>query len=188
MQRTRHHPECRQVRVRRNELNYVGYKVNADGVTTDPEKLKAIAEFPAPNCLTELRSFMGLVNQLGDFTTDISTTADPLRELLKSRNDFRWTETHTAAFIATKALTSLYTRTFRPDEIHRVTQMLHDERPGLRTVAKHDEKWRLVQCGSRFLTDTESRYAMVELELLAATWAMKSVAFNYLVWNISSWW
>ena len=67
-----------------NEVNYVGFKINADGVNTDPEKLKVIAEFPTPTCLTELRSFMGLINQLGDFTTEVSTTADPLRELLKS--------------------------------------------------------------------------------------------------------
>ena len=29
------------------------------------------------------------------------------------------------------------------------------------------------QCGSRFLSDTESRYAMVELEMLAVVWAMQ---------------
>ena len=31
---------------------------------------------------------------------------------------------------------------------------------------------RLIQCGSRFLPDTETRYATIELELLAVTWAM----------------
>ena len=30
---------------------------------------------------------------------------------------------------------------------------------------------RLITCGSRFLSPTERRYAMVELELLAAVWA-----------------
>ena len=32
--------------------------------------------------------------------------------------------------------------------------------------------WRLIQCGSRFLTDTESRYSIIEMELQAAYWAM----------------
>ena len=43
---------------------------------------------------------------------------------------------------------------------------------GFALLQQHGGIWRLVQCGSRFLTDTESRYAMVELEMLAALWAM----------------
>ena len=85
-----------------NELNHVGFKINAEGVNTDPEKLKAIAEFPTPACLTELQSFMGLINQLDGFRPEVSTTADPLRELLTNKNEFRWTETHTTAFQVTK--------------------------------------------------------------------------------------
>ena len=36
-----------------------------------------------------------------------------------------------------------------------------------------DGKWRILQCGSRFLSDPESRYAVIELELLAVVWAVK---------------
>jgi hypothetical protein len=39
-----------------------------------------------------------------------------------------------------------------------------------------DGIWRPVQAGSRFLTETEGRYAMVELELLAICWAAKKCA------------
>lgn len=35
-----------------------------------------------------------------------------------------------------------------------------------------DDVWRPVQTGSRFLTPTESRYAMIVLEVLAACWTM----------------
>lgn len=40
-------------------------------------------------------------------------------------------------------------------------------------------KWLLIDAGSRFILETESRYAMVELELLAVTWAV-SKCQNYL--------
>ena len=36
---------------------------------------------------------------------------------------------------------------------------------------------QLVQCGSRFLTDTEACYATIELELLAVTWAASKCKF-----------
>ena len=80
------------------EVKFVGFTINAQGVSKDPNKLKVIAEFPIPSCLTDLRSFMGFINQLGDFTTEVSTTADPLRDLLNTKNEFRWTETYTIAF------------------------------------------------------------------------------------------
>ena len=155
-----------------NEVNYVCFEINAEGVNTDPEKLKAIAQFPTPTCLTELRSFMGLINQLGDFTTEVSATADPLRELLKSKNEFGWTKTRTTPFqITKKALVSAPTLAHfdpsKPTALH--TDASRRKGLGYALLQQHADKWRLIQCGSRFLTDTESRYAMVELELLAAS-------------------
>ena len=44
------------------EVKYVGYIVKADGIELDPTKVKAISNFPAPTKLTELCSFMGVVN------------------------------------------------------------------------------------------------------------------------------
>ena len=41
----------------------------------------------------------------------------------------------------------------------------------------HNDKWALIQASLRFLSDTESRYAIIELELLAVTWAIKCKVF-----------
>ena len=37
------------------------------------------------------------------------------------------------------------------------------------------DDWKLVQCGSRFLTDTESHYSTIEVEMLALVWATKKL-------------
>ena len=52
-------------------VQYVGYIVSKDGVEADPEKIKAIANFPTPKNITE--SFLGLVNQLGQFSSKMSS-------------------------------------------------------------------------------------------------------------------
>ena len=35
-----------------------------------------------------------------------------------------------------------------------------------------DDTWVMIQAGSRFLSDAESRYAIIELEVLAVAWAI----------------
>jgi len=37
---------------------------------------------------------------------------------------------------------------------------------------KNGDEWNLVQAGSRFLSDEETRYAVIELEMLAVCWAV----------------
>jgi hypothetical protein len=44
---------------------------------------------------------------------------------------------------------------------------------GYALLQKQKDIWRLIQCGSRFLNNTETRYAMVELVCLAIVWATK---------------
>ena len=57
------------------KVDYVGFKVSAQGTEADPAKLAALTEFPILTNLTELRSFFGLVNQLGHFSKDIRASA-----------------------------------------------------------------------------------------------------------------
>ena len=69
-------------------VDYVGYRVSCEGVKADPTKVEAIRNFPAPTNITELRSYMGLANQLGGFSNQLSKAAEPLRDLMKPRNAF----------------------------------------------------------------------------------------------------
>ena len=49
-------------------IEWVGYVIQHGGYTVEPGKLKAIADFPIPRDLTDLRSFNGLVEQLAGFS------------------------------------------------------------------------------------------------------------------------
>lgn len=157
-------------------VSYCGYTISSTGKQADPRKVAAIAEFAPPTNITEMRSFMGLVQQLGDFSSDVSTAAEPLRALLKPSNAFIWTPDHQAAFQSVKtALSSPPILAHYDPKLPTVLQTDAARLKGLgyALLQQHGSHWRLVQCGSRFLSDTESRYAMIELELLALVWALK---------------
>ena len=99
----------------------------------------------------------------------------PLRPLLSTKNDFLWLPDHDLAFSKAKELlTSPSILSFF--DINKQTRLCTDaSRQGLGFILqqKQGDTWELVQAGSRFLSDTESRYAVIELELLAVTWAIQ---------------
>ena len=158
------------------QVEYCGYSVSNEGWTVDPAKISALRSFPVPANRTDLRSFFGLVQQFADFSSSISKNAQALRPLLKEHNRFVWDSTHQEAFEATrKELCQPPILTFyNPTADLRVeTDASRVGGLGFVLYQKHDDSWQLLQCGSRFLTDAETRYAMIELELLAIVWALK---------------
>ena len=61
-----------------NKVNFCGYTLSDKGIAADPDRVTALRDFPTPSNITDLRSFMGLVNQLAEFTPEIAKTAQPL--------------------------------------------------------------------------------------------------------------
>lgn len=161
----------------RQEIDFAGYMLSQQGYCIDPQITKAVHDFPRPATITDLRSFFGLANQLSEFTDEVAAKLEPLRPLLKPKNEFLWDEVHEQAFNNTKyALSSTpvlaYYDPQKPTSLHTDASRLK----GLGFVLKQrqdDNSWRMVQAGSRFITETESRYAMIEIELLGIVWAVK---------------
>ena len=69
-------------------VEYLGYLINAEGLHTTAEKLKAIVAAPALRNVSELRSFLGLLNYNGKFLSNVSTLLHPLNSLFQ--HERRW--------------------------------------------------------------------------------------------------
>ena len=54
---------------------------------------------------------------------------------------------------------------------------------GFILLQKDDTVWKPVCCGSRVISDTESRYSMVELELLGVVWELEKCSLYLLGMN-----
>ena len=162
------------------EVLFAGFVVNGEGYKIDPVLTKALSEFPVPKNLTDLKSFMGLANQTCNFSDEIAKCMCPLKPLLKKGIRFDWLPEHQAAFEAARSLLSS-SKMLAFYNATRQTRLICDASRlfGLGFVLKQEvepDVWRTVQAGSRFLSPAETRYAMIELEMLAIAWAAKKCA------------
>ena len=83
-------------------VTFLGHVIDKDGISPDPKKTAAIQEMPQPSSVTELRQFMGMVNQMSKFFPKIAHLSKPLRELLSSKTTWVWTATQNDAFLKLK--------------------------------------------------------------------------------------
>ena len=149
------------------QVTFAGFNLDKDGYSIDSSITDAVAKFPTPSSRTELLAFFGLANQLAASTDALAGLLGPLRPLLSTKNEFLWLPDHEAFQAAKMSLASAPTLQFF--DLQKPTRLCTDaSRKGLGFILqqKQDDSWVLVQAGSRFLSDAESRYAIIELELL----------------------
>ena len=64
------------------EIEFLGHIIGVNGIQMDPEKVKAILEWPEPKHIKELQGFVVTANYHRRFIRDFSTKAEPLTKLL----------------------------------------------------------------------------------------------------------
>ena len=88
----------------RSSVVYLGYLIDADGLHPMPDKVKAILEAPEPTNVTELKSYLGLLNYYGKFLQNVSSILHPLYSLLQKSATWKWSQGQREAFRASKKL------------------------------------------------------------------------------------
>ena len=68
------------------EVEFLGHIITQDGIKPVTRKLEAIQQFKQQTNITELRSFLGMAQQLSKFSPKFSKAAEPLRDLLSSKS------------------------------------------------------------------------------------------------------
>ena len=72
--------------VSKTQLKFLGHIIDQNGVKADPAKTEAIIQMPVPQNVTEVRRFIGMVNQLSKFIPNCADLLHPLTALLSKKN------------------------------------------------------------------------------------------------------
>ena len=75
-----------------SEVGFLGHIVNRQGISVDPEKIRAVLEWSRPTNVTEVRSFLGLAGYYRRFVEGFSRIAVPLTKLTQKKEKFVWTD------------------------------------------------------------------------------------------------
>ena len=172
-------------------VDFAGFRISRDTVEPLPKYLEAIQNFPKPTSTTDIKSWFGLVNQVSQYA-QLRNIMAPFRRFLSPRVKFEWNSILDEAFEKSK---SVIVETIRHGveifDINRPTCLRPDwsrQGIGFFLLQKHCEcvnilpnccasGWKTTLAGSRFLSDTESRYAAIEGEALAIAWGLEQTKY-----------
>lgn len=158
------------------QVRYLGYIVSAAGVSADPDKVRAVRDFPRPDSVKRLRSFLGLTSYYRRFVPSYAKVATPLYQLTKKEVPFQWTDTCEEAFSALKQFMTDAPVLQTPDFTRPFRLETDASQEGLGAVLAQEDEAGLVKplaYASRTLRGSERNYDVTQLEALGVVWAVK---------------
>ena len=74
----------------KDKVDYLGFEVSKDGIHASPEKVKAVLDWPRPQSVHDIRSFLGLASYYRKFIKGFLQLAKPLTDLTRDKAVWRW--------------------------------------------------------------------------------------------------
>ena len=145
--------------------------VTEHGIEVDPKKVEAVANWPTPTTVIEVRSFLGLAGYYRRFVQDFSKIAAPMTQLTRKNQKFIWSDKCEASFKEIKnKLTTAPVLTL-PQTGTDFAIYCDASRVGLGCVLMQND--RVIAYASRQLKQHEKNYPTHDLEMAAVIFALK---------------
>ena len=157
-----------KVKLRVQQVTYVGHVFTSKGLKPDPEKVRAIQDMAPPSDKNGVFRFLGTINYLDKFIEYKADLQGPISQLTQKSAEFTWEAPQQEAFdklkaVITKAPVLAYFDNDKPTVLN-----VDASGTGLGAVILQDGK--PIAFSSKTLSSCEQRYANIERELLAILW------------------
>lgn len=153
-----------------DSITYVGFVIDKHGLHPDENKIKAIVDAPRPKDVTQLKSFLGMVNYYAKFISNLSSILYPLHMLLRKNAEWIWSSDCDDSFNKVKkAISGSKVLVHYNPELPLVLAV-DSSSYGIGSVLSHrypNGEERPICFASRTLNSAERAYSQLDKEALA---------------------
>lgn len=159
----------------KSSVEYLGHEICAEGIKPNKKKIEAIVRAPDPENLTQLKSYLGLMNYYAKFVPNLSSELIALYRLTKKDVKFEWTSECKEVYRRSKKLLLENNLLVHYDPKKPIIITCDASPYGVGAVLSHliNGIERPVLFASSTLTDAERNYSQLHREALAVIFALK---------------
>jgi len=166
------------------KVKFLGHVVSGKGIECDPNKVTAIASWPTPTNISEVRTFCRLAFYYRTFVQDFAKLAKPLHNLTRKNATFVWDQECEAgcslpSFEGTDHVSS-HPGTPRAEGRYVLDTDASDMAFGAVLQQEQGGQLRVIGYARRALMNAERRYCITRKELLGVVYGLKKYCQHLL--------
>jgi hypothetical protein len=170
-----------------SELDYVGHRISSDSINFSSEQRDKVLNFPLPENVRALQSFLGIGNYFRDHIANYSTLVYPLQKLMKGPkghlrplSNLVWTPETIELFNNIKSQMEHLPNLYFMDEVNGQIQLYTDASDygiGAYLCQIVDGLEKPIKFISKTLTPVQQRWSTIEKECYAIHFACKQLEY-----------
>ena len=160
-----------KMQLRMSEVNFMGHLLTNKSLKPDPAKVEAITKMLKPQDVEGVQCLNRFVNHLAKFLPKLSEVMEPICHLTQKDTPWNWSSEQDQAFSNVQRLVTEVPvlRYYNPSL--DLTIQCDASQSGLGAAILQNGK--PIEYASRSLTNTGTRYAQIEKEMLAIVFSLK---------------
>ena len=151
------------------KVPFLGVVMGERKVEMEEDKVQGVLKWPTPQCVRDVRKFLGLANYYRQFVKDFAKVALPMNKLTRKDERWKWGEKQQRAFKQLKGVFTTRPVLARPDldkEFRVEADASNFATGGVLSVKCKDDLWRPVAFISKAFNKTERNYEIHDKKML----------------------